>query len=367
MSIAPAYHIEFSNQTRSDLYVGDALAVLKQLPDESVNCCITSPPYWGLRVYGTEPVIWGGIEDCPHVWSSPINPRAKNGAPRIRSRHDPNSWLEENSWCSACGAWCGSLGLEPTPELYVKHLVQVFRQVRRVLRSDGTLWLNLGDSYAGSYGGYTRRSSGWQPSATSIRRRAYVGTSFLPPTARTSTFGLKPRNLVGIPWRVALALQADGWILRSDIIWHKPNTIPESAKTRPSRAHEYVFLLAKSPRYFYDWQAVREPRQDARRKAIGLRNRRTVWTIPASSYGGAHTATFPLELIRPCVRAGCPTDGLILDPFAGTGTTGAVARDECRSFLGIELNTTYAHLARLRIGSSGQSDVRERAFSRVHK
>ena len=303
------------------IYNMDCLEGLKQLDDNSINCCVTSPPYWGLRDYGVD----------------------------------------------------GQLGLEPTPAEYVANLVEVFREVRRVLRDDGTLWLNLGDSYAGSWGSASH-------DINSKGRRA--GTNQRPPTSYKQK-GLKPKDLVGIPWRVAFALQADGWYLRSDIIWHKPNALPESVKDRPTKAHEYIFLLAKSRRYFYNADAIREPHAEASiarwsdggedtdntkyRKerpdtSVGNlrngsnplhpagRNKRTVWTVPTQPFPEAHFATFPPDLIKPCVLAGCPIGGVVLDPFAGSGTTLLVATQHHRRSIGIELNPEYIKMAEKRLG-----------------
>jgi DNA modification methylase len=261
------------------------------------------------------------------------------------------------------------LGLEETPEEYVANLVEVFREVRRVLRDDGTVWLNLGDTYAG--GGRKTRDP----------RRSEKHPTQAPGMARAATARwLKPKDLVGIPWRVAFALQADGWYVRSDVIWHKPNAMPESAADRPTRCHEYLFLLTKKPRYYYDAAAVREPwakataakhaRSGYRRaftnqshglrqgrpaqersswapvRSPGFRNKRSVWTVGTQGYRGAHFAVFPAELIRPCVRAGCPVGGTVLDPFGGSGTTALVAEQEGRDATLIELNPEYVALQR---------------------
>lgn len=301
------------------------------LPDESVHCIVTSPPYWTLRDYGLPPLVWDGEPDCAHVWGERVTAgegyasssrrRWQHGATRDDS---PDEWQPETGqgkFCRRCGAWRGCLGLEPTPELYVAHLVEVFREVWRVLRADGTLWLNLGDTYAHDtkWGGRSGRKN-----AGSV-----AGGYQTCRNVRTNS-GLKPKDLVGIPWRVALALQADGWWLRSDVVWHKPNCMPESVTDRPTKAHEYLFLLTKSGRYFYDAGAIKElavntgggtfsDKYAAAQPAhgghsqhrckggeydIGTRNRRTVWTIPTQPYSGAHFATFPPALVEPCIKAG---------------------------------------------------------------
>ncbi len=276
---------------------------LGRLPDESVNCCVTSPPYWQQRDYGVE----------------------------------------------------GQIGLEDDPEDYIRRLVAVFAQVKRVLRSDGTLWLNLGDSYVSAWASSRISKIGQGAPHHNQRRNRLAGY-------------LKEKDMVGIPWRVALALQKDGWYLRTDIVWHKPNGLPERVQDRPTRAHEYLFLLSKSRKYYYDADAIREPHATpaARRRRtpnqairphpsggkqtlnasqmfhpLG-RNLRTVWTIPVSRGGREHPATFPEKLVEPCIAAGCPVGGMVLDPFAGSGTTLRVADRLGRCGIGIELNGDYA-------------------------
>ena len=256
------------------------------------------------------------------------------------------------------------LGLEATPELYVAKMVEVFREVKRVLKADGTLWLNLGDSYAGS-------GRGNNPNG---KQGTNKGTSFDPEYSGVVPSGLKHKDLVGIPWRVAFALQADGWYLRQDIIWAKPNPMPESVTDRCTKSHEYLFLLTKNERYFYDADAIAEPLEtpahapgnkkvdasrndaDQMQKVWGLsgtRNKRTVWTVATSPYAEAHFATFPPKLIEPCILAGCPSGGLVLDPFAGSGTTIQVAQQLGRQGVGVELNPAYITLADTRTAQTG--------------
>lgn len=300
---------------KSVIVTGDALKTLQRISDNYIDCCVTSPPYLGLRDYGAE----------------------------------------------------GQIGLESSLEEYTRRLVEVFREVRRTLRPDGTLWLNLGDTYSGSK----------------------AGTKEIP-----------AKNLMGIPWRIALALQEDGWYLRQDIVWYKPNTMPESVKDRFTKSHEYIFLLTKQPKYYFDGETVKEPavgfdnRPPAgsrgaktpnvrRRKGnartfrgsgaytngrtydnsaeversssgnventTGLRNRRDVWSVATQGYSKAHFATFPEKLIEPCILAGCRPGGVVLDPFLGSGTTAAVAVKNGREYIGIELNPEYAELAKERI------------------
>ena len=297
---------------------GDCIDSLKKLEDKSINTCITSPPYWGLRNY--------------------------NG--------------EEKQ-----------LGMEDTPEEFVENLVNVFREVKRVLRDDGTVWLNLGDSYMGGGGGNYNKTgisqAGGQHLTNVRNRKDFIKKS-----------GVKAKDLVGIPWRVALALQQDGWYLRQDIIWHKPNPMPESVKDRCTKAHEYIFLLSKSPKYYFDNEAIKEDlakssktrlaqkniknqkgsdrvpgKTNGNMKAVGSnkRNKRSVWTITTKPFKGAHFATFPMDLIEPCVLAGCPEGGIVLDPFAGSGTTGIVAVNHNRNSVLLELNQEYIELAKERI------------------
>jgi DNA modification methylase len=287
----------------------------------------------------------------------------------------------------------GQIGLEATPEAYVARMVEVFREVRRVLRDDGTLWLNLGDSYAAARGGTSMPAEtlagGVSGRGDIVAKRGRE--SGYTPHRDPAAHGLKHKDLVGIPWRVAFALQADGWWLRQDIIWHKPNPMPESVRDRCTKAHEYVFLLTKSERYYYDAEAVSEAAKDPQgfryaggyremqkhNAAAGMlraggavachsrtetgsvphfaaghgdkRNRRSVWTITTKPYSGAHFAVMPADLVEPCIKAGCPEGGAVLDPFAGSGTTLAVAAELGRNAIGCELNPEYIALAERRI------------------
>lgn len=292
----------------------DCRTALKQLPAASVQSCITSPPYFGLRDYGV----------------------------------------------------AGQIGLEQTPVEYVENLVAVFSEVKRVLRDDGTLWLNLGDSYAGS--GKGRNADG--TSAATGKQATHKGTTegLIAKTAMPE--GLKPKDLIGIPWMVAFALRADGWYLRQDIIWHKPNPMPESVKDRCTKAHEYIFLLSKSQQYFYDGAAIAEPalyagdnrgaRTDKRRgtecnsmngNTGETRNKRSVWTVSTKPCNEAHFATYPPELIEPCILASTRRGQAVLDPFFGAGTTGVVADRLQRDCIGIELNPAYYEIAKSRISA----------------
>jgi len=344
------------------VHVGDCRAVMAEMPADSVHCVVTSPPYWGLRDYGT--ATWdGGDEACDHARPNARMAHERRASTRgggVATVAAQDAGVNAEAVCGRCGATRidSQLGLEATPEAYVANMVGVFREVRRVLRDDGTLWLNLGDSYAGGATGSRGPNDKQNTSVGSIFERP----DKLPP-------GLKPKDLVGIPWRVAFALQADGWYLRSDIIWAKPNPMPESVTDRPTKAHEYLFLLAKSPRYYFDAEAVREPfaglpyqgRQNGailngdrkdRGRTIGMtttaRNIRTVWTVATQPYPGAHFATFPEKLVEPCVKAGCPSEGVVLDPFAGSGTVGRVANRLGRRAVLIDLSADYIDQAMLR-------------------
>lgn len=259
------------------------------------------------------------------------------------------------------------MGLEPTPDEFVAALVEVFREVRRVLADDGTVWLNLGDSYAQAGGRGEQGGSSQRKGRANVQAQERRATSTRPPE------GLKPKDLIGIPWRVAFALQADGWYLRQDIIWNKPNPMPESVTDRCTKAHEYIFLLSKGPRYYFDADAIKEPavtagaphkagrKNDASRNDHSttgtvrgdgeFRNRRDVWTVSTKPYREAHFATFPPDLIEPCILAGAPVGGMVLDPFGGAGTTGLVAERHGRHSVLTELNPAYAALAAERIGT----------------
>ncbi len=342
---------------------GDAIEQLRTLPGESVQCCVTSPPYWGLRDYGT--AEWeGGANGCDHAVRE--NPRIESstlGGGKESTGHQREGFKHH---CPRCGAKRidYQLGLEKTPEEYVDKMVAVFREVRRVLRKDGTLWLNLGDSYAGSGKGAWDNKDGGQ-------KEVYIPDADSPQALLPKVPpGLKPKDLVGIPWRVAFALQADGWWLRSDIIWAKPNPMPESVTDRPTKSHEYLFLLTKRANYFYDAEAIKEKAEWLRwgEQTIGKnyrgiqpvdmdtledrreqgRNKRSVWTVATAPYPEAHFATYPPDLIKPCIMAGSRIGDTVLDPFAGSGTTGMVALELGRKAVLIELNPAYVKLVEQR-------------------
>ena len=317
---------------------GNCLETLSSLEEKSVNTCVTSPPYWGLRDYGTGEWV-GGDPDCNHEGT--VLGHNKNFVDR-EGRGSNNKSISSGD-CYKCGATRKDeqLGLEETPEKFVENLVNVFREVRRVLRDDGTVWLNLGDSYCGT--GHKGDTKDMYFSQGSARN----GQSF---ALNNKIEGLKSKDLIGIPWRVAFALQADGWYLRQDIIWHKPNPMPEPVKDRCTKSHEYIFLLSKSPKYYYDYEAVKVKASDA--ADYDTSNKRSVWSIPVASYSGAHFATYPPELIKPCILAGCPEGGTVLDPFGGSGTTAQVASNLNRNAILCELNPEYVEIAKGRLHDS---------------
>jgi len=330
------------------------------LVNQSVNCCVTSPPYYGLRDYGTAK-LEGGSPDCDHKGKPMATHAGFNeryfGKPSIVDKQGEVLEFYKDA-CAKCGAIRidSQIGLEQTPDEYVAKLVDVFREVKRVLRDDGTLWLNLGDSYAGSGNG----SSDYREDGASISKNDNKYGNHKPLS------NVPAKNLLGIPWRVAFALQADGWYLRSDIIWHKPNPMPESVKDRPTKAHEYIFLLSKNARYYYDSDAIKEPLKHETASGIPFggvkqsggfnptysgnlydasklkgKNKRSVWTVTTKPYKGAHYATFPPDLIEPCILAGCSQGGIVLDPFAGSGTTVMVANRNNRKGIGLDLSWKY--------------------------
>jgi DNA modification methylase len=368
------------------ILIGDVRQKLKELPDKSVHCCVTSPPYWGLRDYGT--ASWdGGDPECDHL-GKPMATKANINRNCGTGNDVKNATAREfyKDICGKCGAQRidSQIGMEETPGQFVANMVEVFREVWRVLRDDGTLWLNLGDSYvggkgqSGSMGGDYQASRNNAGASLNMAHQTLGGQKQTKPTddrAMMKASGLKPKDLVGIPWRVAFALQADGWYLRQDIIWHKPNPMPESVTDRCTKSHEYIFLLSKSRQYYFDNEAIKEPAKTAPairdkhgegyqadypkgdRFSVGermwgsdeKRNKRDVWSVPVKPFKGAHFATFPPQLIEPCILAGCPEGGTVLDPFFGAGTTGLVAQQHGRNWIGCELNPVYAEMASKRI------------------
>ena len=434
------------NPATAKLYYGqDCRKSLQQLPEKSVHTIATSPPYWGLRDYGNDPGIWDATVECDHEWGD-LLPSHHPG--QVEQSINSNAVgagaggrATSGQYCQKCNAWYGQLGLEPTPELFVTHLVEVFREARRVLRDDGTLWVNLGDSYSRGDRGYVNEQGGLCASANGQDKYEFES-----PAAKMGNHPfIKPKDLVGIPWMVALALRNDGWYLRSDIVWAKANCMPESVLDRPTRNHEYIFLLSKKERYFYDIDAVREPHKGdsvARSKRgrsddhkyvdgpggqsinsdegleqachPGGKNKRTVWNVNPKPYAGAHFAVWPEKLVEPMILAGSGAKGccskcgaalkrvvdketyreksetremdktplnvvragwrdggpktntvgwekvcnctdaeivrcVVLDPFSGSATTGAVALKHGRDYIGLDKNDAYVGLAEARL------------------
>jgi DNA modification methylase len=345
---------------------GDCRETMRRWKEQGIKAqtCVTSPPYFGLRDYGT--AKWeGGDDSCEHSISMPTKWNdPKRGTNVLRPETGHRGGTSKN--CHKCGAARidDQLGLEETPEEYITAMVEVFRCVWDVLQDDGTLWVNIGDSWASTAQGT------FNAPQKIAKENATVYANFRPKV------GLAPKNLIGIPWRLAFALQADGWILRQDIIWNKPNPMPESVQDRCTKSHEYIFLLSKKQKYYYDIEPIREPIKDScdatiraaariqsgpvdigngqemveRRYAeIKGANKRSVWTVNTKPYAGAHFAVFPTELIEPCILAGAPVGGVVLDPFMGSGTTAQVAQDLGRQYLGCELNLAYKPLQDKRI------------------
>lgn len=347
---------------------GDCLEVLKTLPDESVNCCITSPPYYGLRDYGTGTWV-GGDPNCKHFRISKKSVNSSNISTGQVEQWEMGIGVGDAIYkkiCPVCGATRvdKQIGLEETPEEYIKRLTDVFHEVKRVLKKDGTLWLNIGDSYCGTgdKGNYRdpMNADGRNGQSVSVNRVVQ---------------GCKSKDLIGIPWMLAFSLRADGWYLRQDIIWHKPNPMPEPVKDRCTKSHEYIFLFSKSSSYYFDYEAIQEEAicKDDRRNGQGRiaydgkradgddekaqrsfvvvnekRNKRDVWTVTPSHVKDAHFATYPEELVEPCILAGTKAGGVVLDCFFGSGTTGRVAERLGRKWIGIELNEKYIEIAKKR-------------------
>ena len=392
---------------------GDCRETMRRWKEQGVKAqtCVTSPPYYGLRDYGT--AKWeGGDAMCDHAVR--VDPKIESSTlsgGKATIGHQREGFKKV---CLRCGALRidAQLGLEETPDEYIKAMVEVFRCVWDVLADDGTLWLNIGDSYAGSGKGSNPDGTP-HPSTLLGKQGTNTGTvtgKNMPQKAHK--IGLKPKDLIGIPWMLAFALRADGWYLRQDIIWHKPNPMPESVQDRCTKAHEYIFLLSKSQKYYFDNEAIAEPlaassvarlaqptlaqqtgsdrvpgKTNGNMKAVGprfggnkygddnskeshtksgnewlqnetgRRNKRSVWTVTTKPYSGAHFATFPPDLITPCILAGAPVGGIVLDPFMGSGTTAAVAIAKGRNYLGCELNPAYKDLQDARIGTPKPTDL----------
>lgn len=340
----------------------DCLTGLKGLPDNSVDCCVTSPPYYGLRDYGT--ATWtGGDPACQHSVRKETNfEKCKQSSNRGNSK-------PPKGVCLKCGAIRidNQIGLEDTPEMFIERITEVFMEVYRVLKPTGTLWLNIGDSYNGS-------------GKNSYNNKTHLNKACL--NRKTNIAGLKPKDMIGVPFMLAFALRNAGWYLRQDIIWHKPNPMPESVTDRCTKAHEYIFLMTKSAKYYFDSKAILQPiaagthdnnianknlkysedknvNQWARGTAKKIHNffpdgspaamKRSVWTVPTKPEKEAHFACFPQELIKDCILAGCPAGGIVLDPFMGSGTTAVAARKLNRNYIGFELSAEYCKIAQRKL------------------
>lgn len=347
------------------IYLGDNIETLKSFPDESIDCCITSPPYYGLRDYGTGTWV-GGDPECPHRRMNKYSESTSTGHAQEELRGNVGDAIYKTV-CPLCGAVREDkqVGLEETPEDYVERLVNIFREVKRVLKPDGTLWVNIGDSYM----------------STTSTNRNFIGeggrggnNAFI--KKNTTSSNLKVKDLIGVPWMLAFALRNDGWYLRQDIVWEKTSPMPESVKDRCTKSHEYIFLLSKQSKYYFNNKAIQEPCEYPNAKgakfggnkygidqdgfeiysgeeytANGYRNKRDVWRVTPAHYSEAHFATYPEELVQPMVAAGCPKGGVVLDPFMGSGTTAVVAKRNGCNYVGCELNPDYIEMANRRIAT----------------
>jgi DNA modification methylase len=353
------------------------LSQLKLLESESIDLIITSPPYYGLRAYNTNPIIWGNNDECEHDWNDELKKwrDGKRGQIGRKEKWDDSFQWEgiKHAFCSKCNAWKGSLGLEPTPQLYIKHLIDIFRECKRVLKKTGSCWVNIGDSYSTHWSGSKNSSHNFY--------NAGIASSNGIGTIKKHKFGMSEKSLIGIPERFVIGMTDDGWIRRNTIIWHKGNCMPSSAKDRFTIDFEYFYFFTKSKKYYFETQyessidikkrinnTIGGPKNSlhdfgsASRtyggkavKTISLnpngRLKRTVWKINTSPFKEAHFATFPEKLIETPIKACSPQNGLVLDPFMGAGTTGLMAKKLGRNYIGIELKSGYIDIANKRINS----------------
>lgn len=399
------------------VYLGNSLEVIKTFPDESVDCVVTSPPYYGLRDYGTGTWV-GGDPNCPHYRTTKVSELTATGHKRMQDMGEAVGDAIYKSVCPICGAVRKDeqIGLEETPEAYIERLVSLFREIRRVLKKDGTCWVNLGDSYNSAPSGNSEENRKKHADSVSFRKPKKGEEDRSQQRKAGLVKGLKPKDLIGIPWMFAFAMRADGWYLRQDIIWHKPNPMPEAVTDRCTKSHEYIFLFSKSQKYYFDYEAIMEeavtqvdPRigkrveYDGMRKGqegtgnrafvslkvrygngtkaertheqgyaqkengghrdnsggfdsemvikdgMVVRNKRDVWSVQVRPNKEAHFATYPQMLIQPCILAGSPQGGVVLDPFMGTGTTAIACIREKRQYIGSELSDRYCAWANKRI------------------
>lgn len=373
---------------------GDCFQVMKDIEDKSVNCIITSPPYWGLRDYKTDGIIWDCDPECGHNWQQNISQHDNLRPSKVSENTQVGSNKElsfrtgkdtNNMFCSKCGAWKGSLGLESDFASYIRHLIQIFDECKRILRDDGTLWVNIGDTYSGSGNGswnapIEQRGKHGSKHYGKQARLLSEGEEYLAPPRKQN--GVPAKSLCDIPFRFSIAMIDNGWIKRNTIIWHKPNCMPASAKDRFTIDFEYVFFFTKSKKYYFEQQFEPQGKnthskgimpidtEAFKNKSIRAdgsqshkdwnkytlqtylpqgRNKRCVWSIPTKPFSEAHFATFPETLIEPMIKAGCPEGGLVMDPFMGAGTVAVVAKKLGRHWLGSELNPEYVDMANKRI------------------
>ena len=382
----------------NQVLLGDCREVMAGFPEDSIDLVVTSPPYWGLRDYGNSHQVWGGDPNCKHIWDGESHTFKYSGgiSPGYTGQFsdDRTHFERTTNYCSKCGAWGGSLGLEPRPHMFVDHLVEISREIRRVLKPRGSFWLNLGDTY---YTHTSKRSGQFGADIENERNRIFTCKRHI---LKTDGW-LQEKQLLGIPWRVAIALQDEGWVLRNCVIWYKRNHMPESVKDRLTKSYEFFFFLVKQPRYYFNLDAIREPYVEAsiqrltqpplvtrmddadklvkeptkltkHDQAVGRignfsyadslhvksnhpkgKNPGDVWDIPTQPFPGAHFAVFPEKLVEPIIKACCPPKGVVLDPFAGSGTCLRVARRLGRSFIGVEINPEYVELCLKRVKADG--------------
>lgn len=374
------------NSLFNKVLVGDCFRVLPELLPDSVDLCVTSPPFWGLRCYDETMKIWDGNLDCEHEWMDTPPPRSrkekdvKNLESKQATVRGSNYEQIKGGFCFKCEAWKGQLGMEPHPQMFIDHLVEFGRLVRRVLKPSGLFWLNLGDTY---FGGKGKSANKWSENhfdrETIQKEKWKLGRDKPQDICEQDDMWLQPKQLLMIPSRVACALQDDGWILRSDVIWFKPNHMPESVGDRFTKAYEHFFMFSKQKRYYFNLDAIRVPfspnvtrwggnimkvppnekikqgtakaltKNDRPWRSGEDKNPGDVWEIPTQPFPGSHFAVFPEALVERIIKCGCPPKGIVLDPFAGSGTALRVARRLGRSFIGIELNPEYAEMAEQRI------------------
>lgn len=359
-----------------DIRIGDSRELIHELPDKSVDCCVTSPPYWGLRDYKTEPIIFDGLQDCEHDFSIEITKEQSGGKGYKDTVRGSHFGVVSTSFCSKCGAWRGQLGLEPTPELFIKHLLDFFDDVKLKLKAEGNCFVNLGDTYSGSGCGTNDYRT---EKSKSINGKGKNAVMYKTGGIAQKLKSIPAKSLCMIPQRFAWGMIERGWILRNEIIWSKPNHMPESVTDRLTKAHEVIYHFVKQQRYYYNLDAIRESHKESsiKRDSSGYntspmpgryqvpwerrsgtdeqtflnskgKNPGDVWQVTTQPYSEAHFAVFPLELVRRPILAGCPISGTVLDPFGGSGTVGEFCRHNDRNAILFDLNPEYGKLIRER-------------------